>query len=575
MNAITNILRCYLNYKKINENYDIFLISTSKKYFESGSYLLDKPTNKLKALSLIFEPKSKSAFVLYKKGTTTNYELQEALESDDIAVSKMKSEDLKDYLLLRLFLSSLGNYRSILQFNNLSGHLYLTDERWINKKHTVLKAMEMTISNEMGIEAHAVTFTSTKILTKKECEGLPRYSLDGAGSAMRRVTAPQEGEETFVRKSKFGYKSNIDFLTLSNKRGEHSLTRSYMIYKIVSMLNGRYGDFLSLSFEEREIARTIATPSQKKFMDGAVMDLRMNEIYIVNLCRSSEYDELFESLHRLLEDALGGKFIDMAEEPQSNGLNIVFLHNQEFYKEEKLDDPYKSLKRDFPIQCVTVEECQKAIEDGDKPVIDTILKELLIKENILVSHSITLDDWYRHGFRNPYYFGCLSEDTLYFMTVEPNGHISFTKKKNDFSDFRDDALNELSDELLSSSLKGKYILKDSDGNINIVGRTDQFTLPRKEIFETAISRGKEDREKYLSGVVDINLYGNGDYNVGIIGSGMQATLPKASRIYKVEIVRGKNIMEDLLPLTSVLFVKLNEFTVIPYPFKYLREFIQQ
>ena len=103
-----------------------------------------------------------------------------------------------------------------------------------------------------------------------------------------------------------------------------------------------------------------------------------------------------------------------------------------------------------------------------------------------------------------------------------------------------------------------------------------FTLPTENIFTAHQIRGNDERPKYLSGVTDISFYDiNGEffYNVGTKGKGMQNKVSKASLLYKVDVVKGELIMDKLLPLMSVQFVKFNDFTVVPYPFKYLREFI--
>jgi hypothetical protein len=102
-------------------------------------------------------------------------------------------------------------------------------------------------------------------------------------------------------------------------------------------------------------------------------------------------------------------------------------------------------------------------------------------------------------------------------------------------------------------------------------------LPNKSVLEKGnISRSKESRLNNLSGIVDINLFNYNDsiyFNSGIVGSGMKYGIPKASLLYKVDVIKGKNIFMDLLNTLSVSFVKYNSFTVLPYPIKYLNEYI--
>ena len=93
----------------------------------------------------------------------------------------------------------------------------------------------------------------------------------------------------------------------------------------------------------------------------------------------------------------------------------------------------------------------------------------------------------------------------------------------------------------------------------------------------AYLRNKEEREKLFSGVIDINYFQKNDttarFCVGKIGEGMKAKLERASIIREVQAEDdSKLIFEELLRLMGVDFVKLGMLTVIPFPFKYLREY---
>ena len=99
----------------------------------------------------------------------------------------------------------------------------------------------------------------------------------------------------------------------------------------------------------------------------------------------------------------------------------------------------------------------------------------------------------------------------------------------------------------------------------------------KGILLFAFLRNKKTREKYFSGVIDINYFQHTDtsarFCVGKIGEGMKQKLERASVIREVQAEEdSKLIFEELLPLMGVDFVKLGMLTVIPFPFKYLREY---
>ena len=93
----------------------------------------------------------------------------------------------------------------------------------------------------------------------------------------------------------------------------------------------------------------------------------------------------------------------------------------------------------------------------------------------------------------------------------------------------------------------------------------------------AYLRNKEKREKNFFGVIDINYFQINDttarFCVGKIGEGMKTKLERASIIREVQAEDDNElIFEELLPLMNVDFVKLGMLTVIPFPFKYLREY---
>ena len=97
-------------------------------------------------------------------------------------------------------------------------------------------------------------------------------------------------------------------------------------------------------------------------------------------------------------------------------------------------------------------------------------------------------------------------------------------------------------------------------------------------------------QKYLSGLTDINYFVDNDdqdviyYNVGTISKNMNMSIAKASHIWQLQpniklnernfaTIETENILK-FLQMVMVNFVRFHQLTVIPFPFKYLREFIQ-
>ena len=132
--------------------------------------------------------------------------------------------------------------------------------------------------------------------------------------------------------------------------------------------------------------------------------------------------------------------------------------------------------------------------------------------------------------------------------------------------------------------KVKGIIKTEDGKINVIKDSGMLTLPEMDEILLHLSegdnklRGKERREELLPSCLDIKLFeegGNQYYFVGTIGDGMRWNIQRASVVRKIEGYQGAPLMfESLLPLMNVSFVRNGQLTVVPFPFKYLREYLQ-
>ena len=82
----------------------------------------------------------------------------------------------------------------------------------------------------------------------------------------------------------------------------------------------------------------------------------------------------------------------------------------------------------------------------------------------------------------------------------------------------------------------------------------------------------EGSEVFCTKVADIL---KGKYFVGDIGAGMQTTVGHAANIRELcTESSGKVDIERVLPLVDVDFVRNGQLTVVPFPFKYLREYIR-
>lgn len=572
--AITNKLLVTFNHSKIDEEYDFYVITTSDKYINNGAYVLDKPIETLKAESVVFD-NGRSLFVMFKKKTIDRVDLVQSIEDEKLSIKQVYSDELKDYILFRLFLFSLNNFNfDDNKFNNITGKFYITNPSWMAKNRNTFKALAINVDQSLCLIAEASTFTKISLFSnKKALFDYPKYDFSNKNGGLKRILRP-DNDNVYIRKSLFGVKAEIPFFEFSPKKIKNN--KVFYIYNVLDILHKKFNDLLSFVFERIDIVKSIGRSRDDKIDEKVSEIVSFKSINLINWSNSLDYDDEFNSIVDLFTI---GKIAPVIEEKAivSNAYNVVYLHHKEFYEQHKYNDPYKNFPSDQVIQHITIEDSADKIIDDKKVIYNTILKELLIKDDIINRKKISLDDWPSFGFKNDYIFGKEKEGVHYFLTIKPDGSFETKKKLNNLSSFGNKTLDKCSDYLTDNKGKEKTVIADSNGNIIVISRTPTFTLPSKEIFALSeISRSKESREELLSGVVDINLYeinGKSFYSVGIQGYGMQTSIPKASHLYQVDVLEGANFIEDLLETMAVSFVKYKSFTVMPYPIKYLNEFI--
>lgn len=576
MKAIINSLNVKFNYSVIDIQYDFFTVTTTDKYISGGAYILDKPVTALKAESVSFDG-GRSLFVMFKKNTITLYDFVEQIEDEKLSVKKIKSTDIKDYVLFRLFLFSLNNFENDeLKFNNITGKLYIYSNKWMRKDRASFMTLSMNVDSEMNFICEAVSFALfSKFNKNKKVKDYAKYELSNKNNALKRVLQTELKDNIYIKHALNGRKAELSFLNISSEELHNN--KVYYIYCVFDLIKNKFDGLFKLDFAMINMAQSIGTTKGNAFIEKAIADLREKPLNFVNMTKGNEYvDDFRDLVERLsLRTGINGTVSDKVK---SGANNIVLIHNKEYYEQGGYEDPHATLQHNEVVQCVAVEDSLDKILDDKEAIINTIIKEIAIKNDILFKHSFSLDEWQSYGFDKDWVFGKESDGRHYFMIVHPNGEFEFSVKLNDFKPFEDKRINEISKVLSENKGKEKTVVADTDGNINVFSRTDMFTLPNKEIFGMdLVSRSKESRETNLAGLVDINLFedeGNTYFNVGIRGYGMNTNIPHAPLLYKVDkINNSKNLLHSLMETMSVEFVKYKSFTVLPYPMKYLNEWI--
>lgn len=592
----TNQLTYTFDKELFSKNYDIFCIRTSEKHFKNGAYIIDAPLLSNNVCSVLFKS-GREIFVLMKSNGSNKSLLKNAILKEDgadrITISQVTPNSLKDDIAFQLMLNSLGNYESpLLKFNNLTGHLYCFHPNWLirgrkSEADVVFKVpcLELRLSSEFRLNMEVHTFTSELLrnkieFKKKKFDEYPKY-IFSAHNTLRRKLKDDVGYSFIMRQTK-NAKTEIAFLDIQNI-DRFNQSKMGILTTVLENFNDRFSSIAHLDFESitdykaLDYTRSIANENKQAISDL----LSIKPIKIVD-CIDDEYSKIFcKEICGLLLSKYGIK-TSCGKRVAKDHLNIRVIHNAAFYADS--DDPHR-IFNDVAVQHITFEDFSECSEFA----ISTVIHEMLIKAD-LVKQKISLFDWNTLGLKDDIDFGIEVTDeqnTKYiFMTIHPDGTFNISEQTlNLFEANKYNQCVEIFENAKMNSVKVHGIIRDALGNINIIKDTEWFTIPEIYSIKAELAngntklRGKEKRNELLSSCLDIKMFNDGVseyYFVGTIGNGMRCLINRAANIRKIEPFEDSILMfEKLLPLMNVTFVHNGQLTIIPFPFKYLREHLNK
>lgn len=591
----TNQLTYNFDKELFSKNYDTFCIRTSEKYFKNGAYIIDAPLLSNNVCSVLFKS-GKEIFVIMKNNDANVSLLKDAILKEDaadrITISQIAANALKDDIVFQLMLNSLGNYESpLLKFNNLTGHLYCFHPNWLirgrkSEADVIFKVpcLELRLSSEFRLNMEVHTFTSELLrnkieFKKKKFEEYPKYVFS-AHNTLRRRLKDDTGYSFIMRQTK-NAKTEIAFLDIQNI-DRFNQSKMGILTTVLENFNDRFSDIAHLEFASitnykvLDYTRSVANENKQVILDL----LSIKPIKIVD-CIDNKYSKIFcKEICDLIFSKYGIK-ASCGKRIAKDHLNIRVIHNAAFYADS--EDPHRVFD-DIAVQHITFEDFSECSEFA----ISTVIHEMLIKDD-LVKQRISLFDWSTLGLKGDIDFGIEVTDeqnTKYiFMTIHPNGTFNISEQTlNLFEANKYNQCVEIFENAKINSEKVHGIIRDALGNINIIKDTGWFTIPEIHSIKAELAngntklRGKEKRDELLSSCLDIKMFNDGVseyYFVGTIGNGMRWLINRAANIRMIEPFEDSILMfKKLLSLMNVTFVHNGQLTIIPFPFKYLREYIK-
>lgn len=591
----TNQLECYIDREHFTDYYDVYYLETIDKYIKRGAYILDVAELDNDIKSIKFES-GKRVYLLLQTNPANKDKIKSLLpeieDGDKYSIGKADVSELPDDIIVQLLLNALGSYDSeFLKFNNLTGHLYCFHTDWI--KHGKEKnadviwrvpCLELSVTKDMRLNLNVRTFTSELLrnhitFTKKKFEDYPKYVFAANNTLRRRLK--DDSETCFIMRQIDGTKTEIPFLDLQNK-AKFQHTKMGVLNSVLNTFNEKYSGICKIEFACKEISsRLDYSKSVRKENTKRIKEVLEEEgVQLIDQI-GDEYSAIFtENIKSLLESKYDitptiGKRVS------KDRLNIMIIHNAEYYN--GVNDPHDKVYEDAAVQHITFEN----FLDSSEFAIATVVYEIVIKKDIQ-ERKISLFDWSKLGFHESVSFGIETEiddiKRYFFITVNPDG--SFDIKEQELTLFEMNEYTEMVEifeqgRTDSETVKG--VIRFADGSVNVIKDAGLYTVPEiKDIADLLENddnklRGKERREALLSSCLDIKLYIDCNrcyYFVGTIGEGMRQNIQRACVVRCVEGYDEATVkFEEMLPMMNVTFVHNGQLTVMPFPFKYLREYV--
>jgi hypothetical protein len=497
--------------------------------------------------------------------------------------------------------------------SNLGGKLYYFSEK--SKDGRQVFCVEVKILNGYTISLSGKTFTRTTMST-----GRPEYILQANNTL--KLRSKSDGAVDFYTPYQYqDTRHQVTFLDVSGISKFES-SKVGILSRLLEKFKKQYGIQLKIKEENdwEKLDVKSATTQKRDHLRRIKNTLDGKKINIVNAIVG---DDNAMSFCQKLKDVIERIFIDemyflkgdrklnfsveVCEKEDEGTLNFRIIHSKSYYENQKEKDAYK-LYPNVPVQHITIDDFPRRSrnsKDGKRKKGDpeesaciAALNDLIVKYDLIANRekSISITDWNSYHYENDWkFYFCyekeieteekktVKENHYYLMHIEPNGCFGvreICERDAEYAQYDEIfSMNNMKAERHNRSVM------DSDGNINIIQESSNFMLPSISEINDAlrnegISRKKDDLEKYFGACLDIYYHnsteGNDElYSVGQIGSGMNTTIERSAKIRKIiPYKNSKLFFRNVLDTMNVTFVRNGQLTIMPFPFKYIREWIE-
>lgn len=600
----TTMLDIVWHIDEIEKKFDIIEIWNKNWKEKDKIFAVTDPVNEYVSGNRIWSvcyTNNRHVFLLMEKNHVNKQEVLEYIRSKDgeFACDTITAADLLEKDERTLFSLFMYGVKRIdidgFDYNNINGCLFQTFKAWTRKK-TTLQALQFSVKNsavdkhKLYIEMNARSMAALRLFSEKERVDLfkkAQYKFEN--NEFRRVYDCKLSNFT-IKKAPNADNAKVEYLNLK-KEDHYNRCKVRNFWVLLERMNKKYNGLLEVSPAVMTIVKDIPTDKDllKDFVDELKTKVHDHEYNVIDY----DCDEETGATAKVVVDKLNELFeIEATTEPKvlPGKFNIRIIHNQDYY--EKGKDPHDHIFPGMTVQHMTVEDFGKG-DDGiqDYALFNVIIKELFVKHSNL-AHEDILGKWGERGYSEDYVFITRKKIGKNFYcfkhVMKPTGKMYSDLIRDDDPFFdvcgRIWPYDEKPSDIEQVIVKGK--------NICTITNTKTLPIPDKEIMDESMThlgggrgsgragigpRGHKTVEKTLYSTLDIKrldfngkfLYLCGYSSANIINQ------EKGPNIRLVECIEGENFFDEILQEMEVPFVRYGRITVLPYPFKYLSEFIER
>ncbi len=517
-------------------------------------------------------------------------------------------------------------------YSNMEGALFILDPNYMKKDHVeplnirYRKPKDLESFGDVAVDFKATSFFDWELRSymkfkKKRAEDYIRYVATDNGTMKMLVGQPKKDQKTYIQHGYKKKRASIPFYDVSSVAKLDSskmglLSSSHRDLKsMYGPIFNHFGFVRTNAFDQIHVSKKSGHDTRFEKHLKKVVKQRTFRIYdYLNTADSKTVIDGFISDVKKIFD------ISIVREStlDANALNIAVV-------QKSFGDKNHSNYSDMVVQHLTVDSflddysgeeidinARNSRSTGRRTKVKMILLNTIIKEDIQKREQ-SFYQWVRDELvkvpddRNWYFADrtrVANPDTDKKMETTFSSKMAVMKLSADGStDYQLYERNELPEEWMKIAyamfMQGDANIRGivSDGiSIYKFCDTDLVMIPEVEKTRTILynnpeysnKKGKmiksssgvrdnDNREEQLKACTDIRggCTDEGDilYFVGSRGDGMGAGIQWAANLHSAKIVDGvEPLPEYMLELMLAPFVKYMGMTVIPYPFKYLREF---